>query len=502
MIRSLVCAATLLAALGLTDRTAAAVRSSIIPETTARRHGLTRPWFTQIQLDRGRARVSSILLHEEVLYVQTDRAMVHAIDGETGATLWTRQVGRPGHPSLTPGANRDYLACINGSHLYVCNRYNGDLLFEIEVGGAPGAGPAVSEKRAYVPMVNGLVIAYRLESLTDPMYELGKVKTGVTEEEKAALEENRRENLRLRQEYIPPLACQSIGRTLVQPLVTRQNPAEEYVAWPTDRGHLNVGRIDRNREDSFWVKYRLETDQEISAQPTYRPANINDPADFGIIFAASRDGFVHAIDERNGQSLWRFSTGEPLVQPAVVVEDDVFVATQPGGIYCLDANTGREKWWTPQIEQFLAVSKERVYVTDKVGRTLTLNLKTGARLDTIPLPPLPIKLINHRTDRIYLATHTGLVQCLHETELSEPIRHGEHRTKKMVQQPAGGQPQPGPGAAGGQPQPGGPQQPAGQDDPFGNDVDPFGGGQEVPDNPAGGGNQGQDPLGGGGNPFN
>ena len=319
-------------------------------------------------------------------------------------------------------------------------------------------------------MVNGLVMAYRLESLTDPAYELGKIKKDLTEEEKAALEENRRENLRLRQEYIPPLACQSIGRTLVQPLVTRQNPGEEFVAWPTDRGHLNIGRIDRTNEDRFWVKYRLQTDQEISARPAYRPADVNNPADFGMIFAASRDGFAYAIDERNGQPVWRFSTGEPLVQPAVVVEDNVFVATQPGGMYCLDTATGREKWWTPQIEQFISASKERVYVVDKVGRPLVLNIKTVARLDTIPLPPLPIKLINDRTDRLYLATRTGLIQCLHELELSQPIRHGEaRRTKAARQQGPAGQPRDAD-------VPPGQQQPADGDDPFRDAGNPLGGG--------------------------
>jgi len=494
--RCFVCVATLMVALGFFERSGAAVRSQIIPVPTARRHGLERPWFTQVQLDRSRARISSILLHGGVLYVQTTRAMVHAIDGETGATLWAREVGRPDHPSMTPGACDDWLAVVNGSRLYVCNRYNGDLLFEIQVGGAPGAGPAVSEKRAYVPMVNGLVIAYRLESLTNPALELGKINENPTLEEQAVLEEKRREKLLIRQEFIPPLSCQSIGRTLVQPLVTRQNPGEEYVAWPTDRGHLNVGYIDRNSETSFWVKYRLETDMEISARPTYRPANVNDPNDFGIIYAASRDGFAYGIDERNGQTVWRFSTGEPLVQPPVVIEDNVFLPTQPGGMYCLDATTGREKWWTPQIEQFISASKQRVYALDKVGRTLVLNIDTGARLDTLPFPPLPIKLINDQTDRIYLANHTGLVQCLHEVELTEPIRHGAARlTKAVKQQQPAGRPQ----DAGG---PFGQGQPAGQADPFGNAGNPLGGDGPAVEKPAAGAaGADDDPFGDADNPF-
>lgn len=426
-------------------RVSAALRSAIIPETTAVRYGLTRPWFTQIQLDRGRARVRHVVLHEGTLYVQTNRAMVHAIDAETGETLWAKQVGRPNHPSMTPGLSRDLLAIINGSRLYVCNRYNGDLLYEVQVDGAPGAGAAVSKKRAYVPMVNGMVMAYRLEPLTDPLAELGKIKKDPTEKQIAAADETRREDLRLRQEYIPPLACRSLGKALVQPLVTSQTAGEEFVVWPTDRGYLNIGRIDLRQEDRFAIKYRLETDAEIAARPTYLPPDPKNPAESGVIYGASRDGFVHAIEERSGESLWRFSTGEPILQPAVVIDQRVYVATQPGGMYCLDASRdvqldpqkGRELWWAPQIRQFVAASKQRVYAADRLGRILILNAKTGARLDTIPATALTIKLINSETDRLYLATDTGLIQCLHEVELSEPIRHAAARQKAAAgQRPA------------------------------------------------------------------
>ena len=489
--RFLVCVAVGAAAVCFCDRLSASPRAAIIPETTVQRHGLTRPWFTQIQLDRSRARLRHVVLHEEALYLVTDRATVHAINAETGATLWVRQVGRPNHPSMVPGLNKDLLAIINGSRLYVCNRYNGDLLFETQVDGAPGAGPALSDMRAYVPMVNGLVLSYRLDPQTDPLLELGAVDQNQTAEELAEAEQRRRENIRLHQAYIPPLACQSLGRTLIQPLVTRQNAGEEFVAWPTDRGHLNIGYIDRRSETSFSVKYRLETNEGIASRPTYRPSQV--PGESGLIYAASRDGFVHAVNESNGQSMWRFSTGEPILQPAVVIGDRVYVATQPGGMYCLDATTGKDLWFAPSIAQFVSAGKHRLYVTDKLDRLLVLNLATGARLDMIPLPPMPIKVINEQTDRLYLATSTGLIHCLREQELVEPIRH------RQVKEPAEDKPaenmphgnKPNGNKQGAEVPPNG-QQPAGQPDPLSDDTDPF---ADDANDPA------ADPLDGGGNPF-
>ena len=164
-----------------------AARSELIPETTAAQHGLTRPWFTQVELDQGRGRLRDLVLYEGILYAQTDKAVVHAIDAETGKTLWWKQVGRPQHPSMTPGAGRDLLAVINGSRLYVLNRFNGDLLYEKELGGSPGAGPALSAKRVYVPLATGLIVAYRLDPPTDPA-----ARSGEDQEERERLRKSRR----------------------------------------------------------------------------------------------------------------------------------------------------------------------------------------------------------------------------------------------------------------------------------------------------------------------
>ena len=135
---SLVPVSALLAVLCLSGR-ALAGQSTLISETTAAQHGLVRPWFTQLDLMQERARVHDIIRLRRVLYVQTDTAIVQAMDAETGKTLWTRRIGRAKYPSLTPGANQDQLVIINGSRLYVVNRHNGNLLYEryVDRAGAP-----------------------------------------------------------------------------------------------------------------------------------------------------------------------------------------------------------------------------------------------------------------------------------------------------------------------------------------------------------------------------
>jgi hypothetical protein len=155
--------------------------------------------------------------------------------------------------------------------------------------------------------------------------------------------------------------------------------------------------------------------------------------------------------------------------------------------------------------QFVAMSKRRVYVVDDLERLVVLNLETGARLDALSILGHGLRLINSETDRIYLASETGLVQCLHEVELTAPIQHQGPPAPADTEAAAGeGEPATGESA------------PAMSEDPFaGQEADPFeGGAEKVDGEPPGGGQQDappdedaeddQDPFGAspfGGNPF-
>ena len=384
-------------------------------------------------MDQGRGRVTDAILRDGVLYIQTDQAVVHAIDAETGKTLWSSQIGRPEHPSMTPDARGGLLAVVNGSRLYLVDRYNGKLVYETAIKDAPGAGPALSAERVYVPMVSGMVVAYPLSAIEEPNREPTKLakgeKKGKEKPKETAADETGLPPPRKMIE--PPLFCRSYGRALVQPLVTRDDPGGEYVVWPTDKGYLYFGRIDREMINAFVVRYRLETGAPIVARPGYLPPDPKVIGDSGLVYAASGDGFVYAVKEEDGGTLWRFSTGEPIVVSPAVIGDHVYVATQLGGMYCLGAKSGKNLWWTPGVVQFVAAGKDRVYAIDRLGRLLILNAANGARLDYLPTQNIAIKLENTDTDRIYLIGRDGLVQCLHEAEQLKPIEHDKDRKEAV-----------------------------------------------------------------------
>jgi outer membrane protein assembly factor BamB len=403
-----------------------AARSDLIPESTAAQHGLVRPWFAQVEFDQGRGNISGVLLYEGVLYVQTNSATLHAIDAETGKTLWSKQIGQPKYPSMPPDAKGDLLATINGSRLYILNRFSGDLLCDKEIKDAPGGGPALSSKRVYVPIVTGMIAAYRIESDDKATDASGKTKNAVAAANHSQTEAAPSQKVHISRK-VAPVYCQSFGRALVQPLVTRDDSGGEYVVWPTDRGYLNLGRVSHEIENSMGVKYRLETGATIVTRPAYLPPDPKSLGDAGMVVAASCDGFLYAIQEESGETLWRFSTGEPIVEPPAVIDDRAYVATQLGSMYCLDSKTGKSVWRAEDVMRFVAATKARIYGTDDTGRLLVLNAASGARLDAMPIGQVSSVVANSDTDRIYLVSDGGLIQCLREVEQNQPLLHNKER---------------------------------------------------------------------------
>ncbi|MEQ8790996.1 MAG: PQQ-binding-like beta-propeller repeat protein [Pirellulaceae bacterium] len=492
----------------------------LVSSIDARRIGLERSWFTQINVDSGRGELSFVtpyvshakaftiyevvwetgklefselerdpfgqprgaeealkaanakieeltaeglepklitsVVPEISLYASTNRGVVHAIDGETGRTRWSNIIGSTDYPTLEPGVNEDYVAVVNGSTLYVVERGTGVLAWERRLSGAPGAGPAVSDEMVFVPLMNGKVEAFKL----------------TTDEEDEELE----------RKFRAPITLVSIGDCYLQPTVT-----PSVCAWVTDRGFMYV--VNANKEGML---YRTEADDTVVAPITY-------DAKGRSLMMASIDGYVYNVDETSGAIIWRFSTGSPIASSPHVVGDSVFVVTDKGGLFCVDAETGLEQWWTPRVKKFLAGSKDRVYCTDQIGRLLVIDAKNGGRIASLPTEQLDFLITNHATDRIYVGTKSGLLQCLHEPQLARPLVYsgpGQESTEtKQVKVGPDGDDAGGLGTT-----------PAASDDPFGTggsttttpstSSDPFGTGGSSPpasDDPFGTGGGGSTP---------
>lgn len=351
---------------------AAQVVGGVVSQQEAARHGLTRAWYGQADLDNTLGEVVGVTLHEGVLFAQSSRAQLQAIDAETGATLWSSTVGNERFPCHAPAASADYVATINGSTLYVIDRKTGRESWHKELPNVPGSGPAVTATQVFVPMVNGTILGYELQK-----------PKGI------------------------PFIYKSFGRILVQPVVTA-----DTLAWTTEKGFMYL--VNLHPHDRLGVNFRLETNNQIESRPGYWTP---------YLYSVSLDGYVFAVHEETGRIHWKFATAEPITEPPVAVNGKVYVCKDDGGMYCLDGETGLEDWYAPSATQFISVSPTRVYAADRLNRMLILDAKTGARIDSVPINGVAMKLRNVQSDRIFLTTSRGVIQCLHETELVEPVKY-------------------------------------------------------------------------------
>jgi outer membrane protein assembly factor BamB len=342
----------------------------LIPQSHAIRCGLKRAWFAQVGSLQTTGPVNHVRYSGGLLLVQTVGGILTGLDAETGRTLWAVQVGPRGRQTTEAAANNGYVAVVNGSTLYVLDRSNGAVLWNRRLGGAPGAGPAVSDTHVFVPMVDGKIEGY-----------------AVVGGEKGS-----------------PWVYKSAGRVLVPPMATAQS-----VSWTTEQGYFYVAD-----PAAQGIRYRLETSKAIHARPGHWTPNL---------YAGSIDGSVYGVDEVSGRMLWKFAIGDAIYEPPVAVQDKVFTVSQFRGMTCLDVDGPTELWVAPGIKQFLSASPTRLYTRDSLGRLVVLDLETGTRLASLPLVDVILTLTNRHSDRVYLVSATGAVQCLHEVGRRTPVLH-------------------------------------------------------------------------------
>jgi outer membrane protein assembly factor BamB len=359
----------------------------IIGSELAARYGLKRSWLGQVRVDRTLDKVVGVALEGDALAVLTSRGVLELLDAETGTSRWLVQLGNPLYPSTGPGLGVDYVAITNGSKVYVVQRATGKQVFEKSLQQVAAAAPAVWQQHVYVPLFNGMLTSFDLN-----------------------------------RPHSAPWYYRAAGHLDIPPLANART-----LAWGTSRGHVFAGAPHK-----LAVRFQFQARAEIRAPLSYSAPNL---------FIASRDGFVYAVNEKNGHLLWRFAAGDAISQQPAVIAGNVFVVPESGGLYCLSAKTGLQRWFAPAAVQFVAASPQRnkaatakkdpaqqlarVYAVDETGNTMILDARSGARLETIPTSLLDWKFTNSQNDRIYLGTTSGLIQCFHEFGLDRPTVYAQ-----------------------------------------------------------------------------
>lgn len=352
------------------------------------RFGLERAWSNQATIDVRSDVVRHLIADEEVVIVQSRSGLITVFDAQGGVKLWDGHLARGDQYSYPAVTNAETLFVVIGSTVYARDKFDGDELWSLRLPSVPSTSPTVDNDRMYVGTLEGSVYAFDLE-------EVGRLQT-----------EGR------------------LNQYDYEAIVWRYKTSGEIVAAPVaDEKRVvfasKTGSLYAVTPTARKLAFQFETDVAASA-----PLDIViDAAGEDTIYYAAGDTNFYALRASNGTTRWLYVAGSPIREKPHPIGDAVFLVPVGAGMYDLSAESGRARWWVPSARQLIAATPTRVYATDEAGDVAVIDRADGAVLGTLPAAGLPIRVANERTDRLYLASTSGLVTCLREQGAELPIYH-------------------------------------------------------------------------------
>jgi outer membrane protein assembly factor BamB len=369
------------------------------------------------------------------LYSLATNGALESRNAETGELNWTVMVGDSRLPFFAIGVDDEYLSIVNGSNIIQVDVTNGEVLHERRTRGTPLYGAVNAGDFVMIPMVSGNVEGYPLFDLTRD-----------------------------------PFLRSVLGSSLAMPTKAEDS---SLFAWGTDQGYVFVAESSGKPH----LLFRLKTDGNVHGRIASAPGN--------RFFFGSESGQVYGLRAtRTGEVMWSQPFAEPFYNEPAVVGDQVLLSSVYGTLVSFDAETGFPTWEQPvsNVATLFGAFDGRLYVTTMSDALAVIDLETGKQIGVYPelRPEHPI--INKQTDRIYLVSTAGEVQCLRPegadlpTFITAPdIQTSTETADKPSDKPSGKSPF----DAGDEPPameiPEDPFGAGGGDDPFGAPGDAFGG---------------------------
>lgn len=391
--------------------------ANLIPAEIARKQGLKRAWYTQVQLDPARNELDHVRLFGDRLVTISTAGVVQLLDAATGTTVWTTRIGNPDYPTSGASLDAQHVAMVNGSTLYVLSAANGGEVLHQRLGGAASSSPALAAEHVFVPLFSGRVEAIPFPTTKDPI----------------------------------PWYYSSTGRVFGQPGL-----AGESIVWSTDRGYLYNAAANTGG-----VRYRFQTTAPFVSPVAYRNQTI---------YALTATGYLYAIAELTGLQKWRYSSGSEAEFPPAVVGDRVYFSTDEPALYCV-TTAGELQWIAPGVKQFVSAGTSHIFGAGELGALHVLDKETGSLVSKSQGQGDFFPVLNDQNNWLYVYTRDGLVQCFKEIGSKAPIAHTSLPTPPPVDKPAAEESSDEPGMDEETPA----DEPADESDPFGtNEEEPAG----------------------------
>jgi outer membrane protein assembly factor BamB len=356
--------------------------------TSLERLGLERQWYGVVPLGETE-RLLRISLAEGLVFAQTDYAMLHTFDAETGRLLWSSQLGERTGFARGVAANSYGIYVTNANIFFALDKNTGRMVWQYDLGTIPTSSPAANDDMAMVGLTSGLLIGIRLK-LKDP-------KTA--------------------KESLVTVPHEAWRWHSAGPVLTRPLPAQHMVAFGSQGGKVYVVALDERT-------------------PLFR-FNTGGPVGEGLggygtraLLIPSGDNILYAVDLFTAQGLWSFASGAPIEQQPIVADEDIYIVNTAGAFSSLRPNDGVPRWTTATHGgRTAAVSSTKIYLRSYDRDLFVVDRGTG-RVVVDPgesylraglnLREYDLDIVNRFNDRMYFATGSGLILCMREAGQPQP----------------------------------------------------------------------------------
>ena len=374
---------------------------------TADRAGLEREWLVQIPFDASTTALEHVVIGQDLVIVQAGDGNVVAVQagepraGEPrpGTILWKHPLDAQSSPFQPAAIGADIVAVSHGDGIHAFDRTTGQALWSSRFGLLADAGATVSGSWVYAPFGDGKLMRLPTNPHRQPAAaDAATAAKDAAPAKKQATKKKGRTGTS-QSESLEPLPLDAGGAVSQQP-----QPFNGGVLWCTDDGTLVL--IDRSEDG--WQRNEFHLDRP----PAGRPLVLD-----GAIFAATAEGDLVRIDPLDvaGGGLrltWRVLLDARPEGMLFVAGEKLVVSLGDDGIAVYSTKTGEQLGRTWRHGRIVAVAAGRIWLVDRVGRLVSIDLETGEKRDQFCLGGFTFPVANQASDRLILASPSGALVSL------------------------------------------------------------------------------------------
>lgn len=363
----------------------------LVPTRTALgRLGLERAWFGYVPLGPAE-RLIQVSMAEDLIFAQSNRATLHALDAESGQLVWSASLGAINAQAKPVSVNTSSVFATNANSLLQLDRGTGRLVREYKLEAFATSPTAANDDYVVVGLETGKLVGYNVRDRSDgtgPFQSAGSFA------------------------FAWKTANRLTSRPLVTPVVTAFGSQDNRLFVTTNRPPE--------------VLYRFVTAGPIVAGIA--------PYGSRTVLVPSTDNTLYAVDlfdpRDPNQIHWEFPTGSPIEQQPLVAADAIYAMNAAGILFSIEGQTGIQNWSRPTNGgRFLSLSSKRIYLLSPEGDLAIVDRATGDILASpratreragLGLRNYDLHITNADNDRIYLASPDGQLVAFREIGLVQP----------------------------------------------------------------------------------